>query len=817
MIDTLMNHVNIISKMYECKLDYNLIKEFSIEKTEQCCENIKNSKIRDYEYQSFYIMQKELVKNPDFFDYAIKLYQNECNILETQYLIEIINKNQENITDYKIDDIIFILKEMEVNKYVRYTYLKYFMQVDKKHKNEIINNLMYYYANNNKLLDCSNPVMIELFKLPFLSNRNLVPANDLDKVYNMLCTNHDLKELIEFFYHNNLFLPLEINKYEILNNNAVEILERIEDIKYFVIQDNLYLLLLRWIQNDCSLFDLRVLCKQLITVSDSEIQEIISDQSSYINFIYGNRLKNIPFENLNKSQENLIVYAIKHHKKSFLNLIENNSELFLRISTNSLLFINDFYNTYFNLNELKRKDLEQLCSMICFNNKISYLKKQLYTFNELKVLYNAKLQYIYLYNYLLDLKIDNRLLIIKQLIKKDLLNYTSEEEKLKKLAQNLIQKPLYSWIENDFSKINGISAKNTVELLIDYDKFERFIPEIKDQNELAYIIRNFDSIQEYSSLNEIKNNIECIDIYWNKLKEEMNFTDEFVEKYKENIKDFLLKNGAEYAYKYYNSIYRQQQESFKLIVKAELIGEFKKLKYHETDLSREIEYQLSEEQIQKWQENLSISDNQYEIQEYDDFYYTMILGEKPQRTCLSYKDGMYNKCLLACFDSNKKILYAKKDGRIVARAMIRLTKGTYYREKTKTLSFIDVEKQDKNANSASKQEYLTLFLERIYTSSISEEEILQIKNLFIKLLEQKAEQMNALLVLSKTYYDSHVKDNYINTLYYIFISKSKASAQYLDSLGGQATISDEGEYRSGSFLIWKKQNKLETETTNNVA
>ncbi len=32
----------------------------------------------------------------------------------------------------------------------------------------------------------------------------------------------------------------------------------------------------------------------------------------------------------------------------------------------------------------------------------------------------------------------------------------------------------------------------------------------------------------------------------------------------------------------------------------------------------------------------------------------MILGEYPEKTCLSYRDGGYNKCLLACFDSNKK-------------------------------------------------------------------------------------------------------------------------------------------------------------------
>ena len=59
----------------------------------------------------------------------------------------------------------------------------------------------------------------------------------------------------------------------------------------------------------------------------------------------------------------------------------------------------------------------------------------------------------------------------------------------------------------------------------------------------------------------------------------------------------------------------------------------------------------------------------------------MILGEYPEKTCLSYRDGGYNKCLLACFDSNKKVLYAKINNKIVARAMVRLTKGSYNKEK----------------------------------------------------------------------------------------------------------------------------------------
>ena len=60
--------------------------------------------------------------------------------------------------------------------------------------------------------------------------------------------------------------------------------------------------------------------------------------------------------------------------------------------------------------------------------------------------------------------------------------------------------------------------------------------------------------------------------------------------------------------------------------------------------------------------------------------------------------------------------------------------------------------------------------------------------------------MNAKLVLSNQY-SSVQNANYISTRYYMYISKSKAGAQYLDSLSGRNDVSDEGHYKSSTFLV----------------
>ena len=76
--------------------------------------------------------------------------------------------------------------------------------------------------------------------------------------------------------------------------------------------------------------------------------------------------------------------------------------------------------------------------------------------------------------------------------------------------------------------------------------------------------------------------------------------------------------------------------------------------------------------------------------------------------------------------------------------------------------------------------------------------------MIINLLEDKAKKMNALLVLNNDYKECK-EENYIYARYYMYISKSKAGTQYLDSLEGQATISDEGQYKSNNFLSYFKK------------
>ena len=100
------------------------------------------------------------------------------------------------------------------------------------------------------------------------------------------------------------------------------------------------------------------------------------------------------------------------------------------------------------------------------------------------------------------------------------------------------------------------------------------------------------------------------------------------------------------------------------------------------------------------------------------------------------------------------------------------------------------------------QEYLTLFLERLYISHVGPETEKQIKRGFIELTRRKSEELGAVLVLSIDYCGECGAD-FAQTHFDIYISKSKAGIQYLDSLDGPATVTTEGSYKANTFLIRK--------------
>ena len=329
--------------------------------------------------------------------------------------------------------------------------------------------------------------------------------------------------------------------------------------------------------------------------------------------------------------------------------------------------------------------------------------------------------------------------------------------------------------------------------------FTELLKDLTKDNQVYFLLHNQNLLNSCSGLSALLDKLLDQDLSWKNLKTELNISDAFVAENKSNIQKFIYEGGAEIMTSFLNRQPKKKEE-IRRIVNAELLGKFMELKYHGGDLGREIAFPIKKDTEEIWEEKLLRVDCGWEIWEEDSLLPVMQIGEVPLRSCISYRNGPSCDCLLSCFDANKKILFIKYNGKIVFRAILRLTKGSFVAaDERKTIEFVDVTAKSKPREN--KAEELVLFLERYYQSGLNKQQIRKAVNLTAMLVKEKAEKLGARFVLSRNYKNVLENKNYVLTNFYMYISASKNGSQYLDSLGGAAGVSDSGSYTCNTFLL----------------
>lgn len=395
------------------------------------------------------------------------------------------------------------------------------------------------------------------------------------------------------------------------------------------------------------------------------------------------------------------------------------------------------------------------------------------------------------------------MLTLRQLLKRDLVSRYTEDEQLTQLAQCLLEQPFSEWYRKRFGHIRGLTRRTAMQMLFHYTQLCPFVPDLRTETDAVFAARNLPLLAGCESWLQVRASVLTTDMDWAQLKESLSISDEFVKQNQNRITDFLLRGGSSLVTPLYNYLQGNDAaiEALRRIMQAELMGQFYVLKYFADDLRREINHPISEQQETAWQKNLALDRGKFIAEEADDFYHTIQIGELPYSTCLSYRTGSQRECLLAAFDSNKKIILIRKGDEIVARACIRLTKGAFQKPTELMLSFADLAGGNSTESGHIVSEKLVLFLERIYTSGINDDEQQEVMEMAVALATQKAAELGAVSVLARRYVNCYARDQYVSSPFYVYISKSKNGQQYLDSLGGAATTSRKEKYVEGAFLV----------------
>lgn len=546
--------------------------------------------------------------------------------------------------------------------------------------------------------------------------------------------------------------------------------------------------------------------KNIEGFNTEQISESLILHASFIAVCTGNRytalVSRIRNESGSAALADLALRAITGHKKAFLRLMENSLELFISLPSDSILFNEASFSDHCNVNTLTEKDIRTLLkkgddgSFVYTDRKVSYkYMTGKYTFQEFITLCTKKDWIKDVYRQLDEnLRIDEKLRRIRQLFHEDIGTYYLSEEECTVAAKALSRESFEDYCRH--IAVTGCTKKEMFRLMVMEEKDARYsflLKEVETALDVSVILHNAGRPELFElGLKKFKASFTNLDTNSKWLKEKI----EIPEDYRANFEKFCLEGNADITHDYFsdNKCNKEQAENVLLLAKAAIYGMLDEVKY--MDFQEEIGYPVSEELENAWKKNLSIELGKIKTAEYTDFQSCMVIGEKPARTCMNYKDGAYNEYLLSTFDANKKILYVTENGTIIGRAILRLTKGSDQKtsKAASSLRFADVEKNDDGS-----EEDLILFLEKCYSNGFTGEKERMILNSLYELAKKKADEMNLELVLASDYEKINANNRFYRKQSCIYVSRSKNGKQYLDSLGGDCDKG--GYYVSGNFYF----------------
>lgn len=805
----LVDRARTIIKMKKAGLDLRWLHEFDTASLAACCECIVGNQLEPITNEEN--IQRELIQNLAFAAFYAELL--EALSIESgpdrgiypfllsnlNGLLEACQEHSRDVTQYSVQNITEALKGNRLTGYARLVALENFdlCGQDSEARETVIRNISHCVEIPLALSDKEKALLQE----PFVAFTDLTGYASFSEVFAMLDGHPELLGIARLLHKKGVEDNLVLKDYQKLAESVSEYAPPLQDLITSLDLLPLNIFLECWKANGCLLHELQAMKRLLDIQPDQDWPTLLGTRSAYTNTLYGRKFKSFDLSELGEDKEGVVIYAISHNKKHFIKLVDGCPDVFLDIPANSVLFQKELYDGHFNINELTETTLGEFAKIKTYYFRPERLEPgRRYSFQEIRALTGKASPYWNFYHALTSPSQDYRLLVFRQICKGELLSGL-QDKAIPVLAAKLDKKPLYGWRQKDFGHIQGLRPCDVVQLLLHMEELRHLIPSMQNREDLSIALRSLGTVSQFNSIDALKEGLLQSDTNWLALAERMNLSSEFQAQYKEEIVHFLCRDGASVAQTYIGCLSEERQEAFLRVVKAELMGKLHELKYFAGDLRRELDAPVTEAVEGAWRKCLALSDKGITVEERDGFFPTMFAGVHPQRTCLSYTNGAYRACLLSGFDSNKKLLYADIGGRLVGRAFLRLTKASLGGKADAPLTFADLEAPE----AQQKDEQIVLFLERPYTSGAGPAERECVIRLLQKLALQKAREMGVPLVLSWDYHN-YAPEGFTQTRLNLYISKSKAGCQYLDSLEGQATVDTEGRYTAGRFLVSQTEN-----------
>lgn len=411
-----MKHLSLLGRMETDGLMLSLTGLFSENELDGACEKVERLELqaRLKKNRSSQI-QRKLVECGEFADLYHALCTCEIEDDRIEPMLKSADDCHESLTQYPTEQVLEAAS-LNVPTALTFEYLKYYLPYVKYEEEEkaILDNLWLFPVADWKGLSSLTAHQRDMMRFPFLGACLFNWHSNEKETLVLLEQNTPLQKILGLLYQQGVTVFLDSGRLKALQwlreTDIGKFRQLLEVFEHDV--DDLNIFFQRWFENRAGQYDLNWFIRQEAPLNKEQREEILCNQVSYLNALYAGCL-HLDFGAIRSYQFPILVYAVEHQKKHFLQLVDQNSEIFLSLSRYALLF-EDCFCEHCNINSLSEKNLQDCDAAKRPDSYFDCLEEgQQYTFEEMRLLWQQDQIYVRLYAKLTPLPVDQRMIKVR--------------------------------------------------------------------------------------------------------------------------------------------------------------------------------------------------------------------------------------------------------------------------------------------------------------------------------------------------------------------------------------------------------------------
>ena len=386
-------HLSLLSRMGRDGLQLRFTGEFPEEILDQTCKKIEDMGLQEQiRKEEATQIQRELIQVPEFAELYQALCAHGIAVSVIQTMLHAASSYQEHLSQYPKEQVLEAAV-LDLKPSLKFEYMKHYQPLVRYEEEEqaVADNLDTFPVLEWQEISPLTEHQRSMMRLPFFGTYLFNWHDHERKAVELLEQNLPLQKILmmNYVWGVELFLDADsLKNLKWLQMPDVEKFRRLMEAFEYDAEDLSEFWTL-WLENRAGQYDVEWWLSQLLPISKERRQKILQSRLSYLNALYAGCL-HINFEQVEYFQVQLLIYAVEHKKKHFLNLVNQNSELFFSLGRYSLLFVSGFCERC-NLNSLTVKNLKDSDSIERTTSYFELLEEgQQYTFEELRLLWHQE-------------------------------------------------------------------------------------------------------------------------------------------------------------------------------------------------------------------------------------------------------------------------------------------------------------------------------------------------------------------------------------------------------------------------------------------